>query len=170
MKPNWAPFRVETESRVAPRALSYGDIEGIADRLRAAAFAELQAEAAFLWAADRFTDAPEELRTRWRELAAEERKHLGWLLGRLETLGRTVDEVAVHDRLWYSLVESKDAREFSILMAGAEDRGRKAGERFEQKMREFDPESARIFGQIALEERAHIELARKYFSDEAANE
>jgi hypothetical protein len=49
-------------------------------------------------------------------------------------------------------------------MASAEERGRKAGERFHAQMLQRDPESARIFGKIAEEEVAHIALARKYFA------
>ena len=51
----------------------------------------------------------------------------------------------------------------SGALAGAEERGRRAGERFEEALRERDPETARIFGEIAEEEVAHIQLAWKYF-------
>jgi hypothetical protein len=50
-------------------------------------------------------------------------------------------------------------------MAESEDRGRRAGERFSEAMKQADPESARIFGQIALEERAHIALAERFFPE-----
>ena len=55
----WAPFLVaENQGRGdPPRSLDSPD--GVGDRLRTAAFAEVQARDAFLWAAGFFTDAPE---------------------------------------------------------------------------------------------------------------
>jgi hypothetical protein len=48
-------------------------------------------------------------------------------------------------------------------MAGAEERGRRAGERFFESLKTIDPKTAQIFGQIALEERSHIALAYKFY-------
>ncbi len=163
MKPDWSPFIVETGIKHGPRPLTHQSPEGIADRLRAAAFAEVQAEAAFLWAADHIPDAPEELRNHWRDLAVEERKHRNWLLTRLEELGFTIQERTVSDSLWHKLISCKTAAEFCFLIADAEERGRVAGARFSEKMRSYDPISADIFGKIAEEEVAHIALAKKYF-------
>lgn len=165
-KPSWEPFfMLPREERPAPpRPIETKD--GIGDRLRAAAFAEIQAYYAFLWAADAFSDAPESLRTAWRGLALAEEKHLGWLLQRLEEIGIGVRERGVSDWLWQSLIACKSAREFAVFMASAEERGRRAGARFEQAMIKVDPHSAKIFGQIAREEVEHIQLALTYFPEE----
>ncbi len=50
-------------------------------------------------------------------------------------------------------------------MASAEERGRRAGERFHQALLKKDPITAGIFGKIAEEEVSHIELARKHYPD-----
>lgn len=136
---------------------------GVGDRLRAAAFAEIQAREAFNWAASHFEDAPASLKTAWRGLALAEDKHLGWLLKRLAELGLEIGERAVSDQLWVSLRSCQTAREFALYMASAEERGRRAGERFHQALVGKDPITAEIFRKIAEEEVEHILLAQKYF-------
>lgn len=138
---------------------------GVRDRLRTAAFAEIQAREAFLWAADRFEDVPLELREAWRELADQEDKHLGWLLKRLAELGGSPDEAPVSTRLWQSLRACVSGREFAVLIAKAEERGRAAGDSFRRTLAGRDAESARVFGAIADEEVEHIALAKRYFPD-----
>lgn len=161
--PSWAPFDLETGGARPLPSRAIGTIAGVGDRLRTAAFAELQAREAFHWAADSYSDAAPELKQAWRTLAASEQRHLEWLLARMQSLGVDIRERKVSDQLWISLTDCKSAREFAIYMAEAEDRGRRAGERFAQAMRQADPESARIFGQIAFEEQSHIALAEKFF-------
>ncbi len=163
MHPNWSPFRVVPRPQHADAPRSITTVDGVCDRLRAAAFAEIQAREAFLWAAQTFNDAPPGLTEAWRALAREEDKHLGWLLGRLTELGRTPEDRSVSDQLWASLTACKNAKEFALYMASAEDRGRRAGERFCAQLTHQDPESARIFGTIAHEEIAHIRLAERFF-------
>lgn len=158
---NWEPF--ETCARHAPPPRAVHSPEGIADRLRAAAFAEFQALRAFEWAARVFQDAPEELRAGWLHLAEEEKKHMRWLLERLKELGFSVEERRVSTRLWDSLSRCPDARSFARFMASAEDRGRIAGERFFEAMKKVDPTSAEIFRKIAEEEVKHIQLAERFF-------
>ncbi|MDE2293081.1 MAG: hypothetical protein KGL53_13450, partial [Elusimicrobia bacterium] len=87
MSPDWSPFAVCPPGALPPPVRPVGTPEGVADRLRSAAFAELQAREAFRWAAESFSDAPEELRAQWRALALAEDRHLGWLLGRLAARG-----------------------------------------------------------------------------------
>jgi rubrerythrin len=137
----------------------------VGDRLRAAAFAEIQARDAFLWAAETFEDASPELRAAWKNLATSEQRHLDWLLRRMNELGIPIQERRVSDQLWISLTSCKSARDFALYMASAEERGRRAGERFHAELQTRDPETAQIFGKIAEEEIAHIELARRFFSD-----
>src|SRR4051812_38290229 len=73
---DWSPFAVCAPEEYAPPARGLGGPEGIADRLRTAAFAERQAFAAFLWAAESLPDASEELRAAWRRIGLEEELHL----------------------------------------------------------------------------------------------
>jgi uncharacterized ferritin-like protein (DUF455 family) len=160
---NWAPFRLAPngEHGDVPRSLNGRD--GVGDRLRAAAFAEIQAREAFLWAASHLEDASEDLRRAWRNLASAEQKHLDWLLTRMKELQFEVDERKVSDHLWVSLTSCKTAREFALYMASAEERGRRAGERFHRELLSSDPVTATIFGKIAEEEISHIELAQRFF-------
>lgn len=146
---------------MAPRSLP--GLDGIGDRLRTAAFAEMQAERAFLRAAEIYTDAPAALRSEWLVLAAEERNHMTWLLNRMHELGIAVKERAVSDALWHSLCECKDARAFCHYIADSEERGRRAGQRFRDVLLQTDPETARIFGKIAQEELRHIALSYEYY-------
>lgn len=164
--PDWAPFLVlpREERTKTPRSIATRD--GIGDRLRAAAFAEIQAYYAFLWGAARFTDAPELLRVNWRGLAFAEERHLGWLLKRADELGIDLRERGVSDWLWVSLTNCTTAREFAVFMASAEERGRRAGVRFHEELAKIDPVTAEIFGKIAEEEIEHIRLAEKFFPEE----
>lgn len=163
MKPDWSPFRLSQNpsERIAPRPIT--TLEGVGDRLRSAAWAEIQAREAFLWAARTLTDAPEDLKNAWIKLSIEEEKHMNWLLNRLSELGMRVDERPVSDHLWMSFMNCTTAEQFAVFMANAEERGRKAGVRFFQDLEKRDPITAKIFGTIAEEEIAHIELAQKYF-------
>jgi uncharacterized ferritin-like protein (DUF455 family) len=163
--PDWAPFITSDPGAHADAPRSIDTPAGIGDRLRAAAFAEIQARDAFNWAADHLADAPEPLRQAWRDLARAEDRHLGWLLTRMKDLQIEVAERKVSDQLWRSLVACKTAQEFAIYMANAEERGRKAGVRFHQALLKTDPMSAKIFGTIAEEEVEHIALARRFFPE-----
>jgi len=160
---DWAAFRLAEPGQHADAPRSIHTREGVGDRLRAAAFAEIQARDAFLWAASTFTDAPEGLRVDWRGLASAEERHLQWLLRRLTELGFAPEDRKVSDQLWYSLTSCKTAENFAHFMATAEDRGRRAGERFFEQLRDRDPVSAEIFRKIAEEEIEHIRLAERYY-------
>jgi hypothetical protein len=161
--PSWEPFSVAPsgEKGDIPRALT--TIDGVGDRLRSAAFAEIQARDAFLWAAEHYEDAAPELKKAWVDLAAEENKHLNWLLNRMAELKLEIHGRRVSDQLWLSLTTCPSARDFALYMASAEERGRKAGVRFHEALLATDPVSAQIFGKIAEEEVAHIQLAQKFF-------
>lgn len=160
---DWRPFILAQPGTRSEAPRSIDSSEGVGDRMRAAAFAEIQAREAFLWGAEHFSDAPTELRQAWREFAAVEDRHLNWLLRRMEELGIDVQGRRVSDQLFISLTSCKTARDFALYMANAEERGRRAGERFHQTLLEKDPVTARIFGQIALEEIEHIELAQRFY-------
>ena len=164
MNLDWQPFEIAPPGSSPQSSRSIDSSEGVGDRLRAAAFAEIQARDAFRWAAGKFEDAPPALREAWLSLAVEEEKHMNWLLTRMTELGLDVKARKVSDHLWHSLVSCKTAREFAIYMANAEERGRQAGERFCQSLITKDPVTAQIFGKIAQEEVAHIQLASRFFS------
>ena len=153
---NWEPFNVcdQDEYPPAPRGINAPD--GIGDRLRVAAFAELQAREAFRWAADVLLDASEELRAAWRRIADDENRHFQMLLGRMAELGVRPDARPVSDRLWQSLRGCRNTREFAAYMRTAEERGRAAEESFRRQLLERDPVTSAIFGKIADDEAEHI--------------
>jgi len=156
---DWSPYRLG----VVPKPRSLSTPEGLGDRLRFVAFAERQAYRAFSEAAERFTDAPHELREAWRWIAQEEHKHETWLLKRLAELGQTVEAVPVALDLYLSFERCQSAEEFSRYMSNAEERGRVAGERFGEVLAKTDPETAQLFQRIALEEREHVALTERFF-------
>jgi len=156
---DWSPFAVCAPEEYAPPSRGLGAPEGIADRLRTAAFAERQAFAAFMWAAENLTDASDELRAAWRRIGLEEELHLNLLLGRMAELGVKVADRSVSDRLWRRLILSKTAPEFSALMRDAEARGQAAEESFRRSLAQRDPVTAAIFGRIADDEAEHLAVA-----------
>jgi uncharacterized ferritin-like protein (DUF455 family) len=139
--------------------------EGICDRLRAVAFAELQAHKAFDWAAGYFEDAPKALRIEWKGLALAETRHYTWLMNRLEELGGKPDERPVSNSLWYSIRTCTNARQFAFAVATAEHRGRLAGEKLFKKIKTHDAVSAEIFRKIAEEEVSHVELPLRHYPE-----
>lgn len=169
MQPSWPHFELAAPGAHADAPRSIRTRDGVGDRLRAAAFAEIQARDAFLWAAEHFEEVEPKLKQAWVRLAESEQRHLDWLLARMRELEITIPGRKVSDHLWHSLVSCKTAREFAHYMADAEERGRKAGERFYQSLLETDPQTAEIFRKIAEEEVGHIALAKKFFpaSEEA---
>lgn len=158
---NWAPFAVCDPDAYPPAPRGASTADGLADRLRIAAFAELQAREAFRWAADTLLDATEELRSAWRRIADDEDRHLKMLLGRMAELGVRPDERLVSDRLWRSLRACKGTRDFVAYMKTAEERGRAAEESFRVQFAQRDPVTAAIFGKIADDEAEHIALGAK---------
>ena len=163
-KQMWQRFDV-TQERRGMRMRSFRTPEGICDRLRAVAFAELQARDGFRWAAATFDDAPQELRESWLHLAEEEDKHMRWLLERLEELGGRIDERAVPDSLWLSLSTADSPKDFAWRMMTAEERGMEAGIKLEVVLAPIDKKSADLFARIAEEEAEHIRLANQFFPE-----
>jgi len=160
---DWSPFRLCEPEKRPPRTRAMRTVPGVGDRLRVAAFAEIQAREAFLWAATTFSEASNSLKAAWKGLAQAEDRHLNWLLRRMAEIGTPVEERPVSHELWQSFQSTSSAKDFAVFMASAEERGRIAGERFAHELEEFDPISAKIFGKIAEEEVEHIRLAEKYF-------
>jgi uncharacterized ferritin-like protein (DUF455 family) len=159
---DWSPFVVCAPDERAPSARGMGGPDGLGDRLRTAAFAERQAFAAFVWAAENFSDAPAELRDAWRRIGLEEKKHLDMLLARMKELGVEIAARLVSDRLWRGLSSCATAAEFSALMREAEARGQAAEETFRRVLADRDPITAAIFGKIADDEAEHLALADSF--------
>ena len=157
---DWSPFTVCSPGEKPPYPRSLGTQEGLGDRLRFVAFAEKQAAHAFELAADFYADsvspAVQEI---WRTIAREEDKHLHWLLLRMEELGVDPKERPQSLALWKSFDHCETPQKFAEFMANAEERGRIAGEQFYETLLKIDLSTARLFQQIALEEREHIRLA-----------
>jgi uncharacterized ferritin-like protein (DUF455 family) len=159
---NWAPFAVCEPDAFAAAPRGINTAEGLGDRLRVAAFAELQAREAFRWAADTLLDASIPQRAAWRRIADDEHRHLEMLLGRMAELGVKPDARLVSDRLWRSLRACKTMKEFVAFMKTAEERGRAAEESFRRQFADRDPITAAIFGKIADDEAEHIALAASF--------
>jgi uncharacterized ferritin-like protein (DUF455 family) len=158
---NWEPFFVCEPDEYPPAPRGINAPEGLGDRLRVAAFAEMQAREAFRWAADTLLDADDELRSAWRRIAEDENRHLQMLLGRMAELAVRPDARPVSDRLWRSLRACKNTRDFLVYMRAAEERGRAAEESFRRQLVDRDPVTSAIFGRIADDEAEHIELGAR---------
>jgi uncharacterized ferritin-like protein (DUF455 family) len=158
---NWAPFAVCEPDQFAAAPRGINTAEGLGDRLRVAAFAELQAREAFRWAADTWLDATVPQRAAWRRIADDEHRHLEMLLGRMRELGVKPEARIVSDRLWRSLRACKTTAAFAAYMKTAEERGRAAEESFRRQFAERDPITSAIFGKIADDEAKHIAMAER---------
>jgi rubrerythrin len=156
---DWAPFRICSDEEKPPYPRSLSTPEGLGDRLRFVAFAEKQAHHAFALAAETFEGLPDAARELWRALAAEEKKHLDWLLDRMKALSILPEERPLSLALWKSFDRCDTPREFAVFMANAEERGRVAGEKFFETLKVVDPVTAALFQKIAEEECEHIRLA-----------
>jgi uncharacterized ferritin-like protein (DUF455 family) len=155
----WAPYQIGAGQKVR----SLQTPEGLGDRLRLVAFAERQAFHAFQEAAERFTSAPQGLIEAWRSVAQDELRHESWLIGRLLELGQTIEAVPVSLDLYHSLAACEDPEKFALYVADAENRGKIGAEKFAEVLATRDPVTAKIFAQIALEERHHMALVQQYF-------
>lgn len=156
---DWSPFNVGTPIKTRPM----NTFEGLIDRIRIAAFAERQAYYAFLEAARIFADeVPAELVETWKRIAEEEAKHEGWLLNRLVELKQDVAEIPVSLGLYQSFSKCETARDFAFYISDSEERGRVAGLKFAEFLKVNDPETAKIFSDIAEEEIAHVALAKRF--------
>ncbi|MEA9355624.1 DUF455 family protein [Bacteriovorax sp. PP10] len=156
---DWSPFNIGTPIKTRPM----NTFEGLVDRIRIAAFAERQAYYAFLEAARIFADeVPAELVETWKRIAEEEAKHEGWLLNRLVELKQDVAEMPVSLGLYQSFSKCETARDFALYISDSEERGRIAGLKFAEFLKVNDPETAKIFSDIAEEEIAHVALAKRF--------
>lgn len=162
MQERWKPFRVAER---ADRMRSIGIPEGVGDRIRAVAFAELQARDGFLWGLDRFPEALPELRAYWREFAAMEELHAQLLLDRAAELNVDLSERAVSDTLMRMFVRSDSADLFLYQISTAEERGMEVGTAMIRPIREVDPVSAAVFQRIVDDEVGHVSTARRFLGE-----
>ena len=158
-----APFRICAREERAPKPRGIDSIAGLGDRMRTAAFAELQAIHAFTWAADRFDDAPADLCAAWLEQVDDERRHFALIMDRMGDLGVDPVEKPVSNRLWLSLEICADAREFCLKIAASEERGRAAGDQLATYLADRDPATAAVFRRIADDEVGHVALAERFY-------
>ena len=164
MNLNWNPFRIVNDERSIPKPRKIGTLAGLGDRMRSAAFAELQAVRAFQWAATHYEDASTELKNDWLAVVPEETSHYHSILTRMSELSISIDERPVSLRLWNSLEKCKSAEEFCIYICSAEERGRLAGIRLCNAIKSTDSRTYNIFKSIVLEELSHISIATKHFN------
>jgi uncharacterized ferritin-like protein (DUF455 family) len=160
---NWTPFVLCPPGQRPPRPRDLGQPEGLGDRLRTAAFAEMQAVHAFTWAASRFDDVPAGLLDDWRRQVPQEERHLALILERMAQLGLDPAAVPVSPRIWESVRECETGKKFCLYIASAEERGRQAGIRLCKALENTDPETAAIFQSIVDDELAHVALAATYY-------
>lgn len=157
---DWSPFTIGTPIKTRPM----NTFLGLVDRIRIAAFAERQAYYAFLEAARIFTDeVPKELVENWKRIAEEEAKHEKWLLNRMVELGEDISEMPVSLGLYQSFSKCESAKDFAYYISDSEERGRVAGLKFAEYLKINDPVTSKIFSDIALEEVAHVALAKEFF-------
>jgi uncharacterized ferritin-like protein (DUF455 family) len=160
---DFSPFIICEPGVRPPKPRPMNIPEGLGDRMRTAAFAELQAIAAFRWAAAHFQDVPQALRDDWAAQVPDEIRHYEMIRRRMEELGFKLTERPVSISLWESLQECTTGKEFCIRIASAEERGRRAGIRVVRYLEESDPETAAVFREIVADEVAHVALAKTYF-------
>ena len=160
---DWTPFKLCAPGQRPPRPRDLGLPEGLGDRLRTAAFAEMQAVHAFTWAVSRFDDVPEGLLDDWRRQIPQEEQHLALILQRMTELGLEPGARPVAPLIWESVRECATGKQFCLYIASAEERGRQAGMRLCQALQDTDPETVAIFQSIVDDERAHVALAATYY-------
>jgi uncharacterized ferritin-like protein (DUF455 family) len=161
---DWSPFTICAPGEKAPSTRALTTVEGLGDRLRFVAFAEMQAHHAFAAATTIFQDAPAEVRNLWSQLSIEEEKHLHLLLNRMQELGESPAARPQSLALWNSFDHCKTAADFAKFMSSAEDWGKSSGEKFHQTLLSIDPVTAALFKRIAEEEVEHIRLASMVLS------
>ncbi len=160
---DWKPFVLCTPGQRPARPRDIRLTEGLGDRLRTAAFAELQAVRAFSWAVDRFDDVPEGLADDWRRQIPQEQQHLAMILQRMAELGIEPAGRPVSPRVWESVRDCETGKQFCLYICSAEERGRLAGIQLCQALQETDPKTVAIFQSIVDDEEAHVALAATYY-------
>jgi uncharacterized ferritin-like protein (DUF455 family) len=160
---SWEPFVLIPPGQKSPVPQSMSHRDGLGDRLRIAAFAELQAVRAFSWAAEHFTDVPPSLRDGWERQIPEEKLHFRLIVERMNNLGVRPEQKAVSAQLSEKLYASESAEQFAIEIATAEHKGRLAALRMAEYLKNRDSVTAAVFHRIASDEVSHIQLVMDHF-------
>jgi uncharacterized ferritin-like protein (DUF455 family) len=160
---SWEPFVLCAPGERPPRPRDIALAEGVGDRLRTAAFAELQAVRAFTWAASRFGDVPQGLREDWQRLIAEEERHFSLIMRRMDELGIDPAGRPVWPAIWESVSACESGKQFCLYITNAEERGRQAGLQLCRALRDSDPTTVAVFQSIVDDEQDHVALAARYF-------
>jgi uncharacterized ferritin-like protein (DUF455 family) len=156
----YAPFRPTTGRPDPARGLA--SPEGVADRLRLVAFAELQARDLFTYGLEHFSGkVPQLWLDSWAAFAKVEERHAQMLLDRMLELGVDPGAKTVSDKLSRLCRAAAEPVLFLFLLSSAEERGMDAGFILGEQMRAVDPLSADIFARIAAEEVEHVKMARE---------
>lgn len=159
----WEPFVLCARGERPPRPRAITLSEGLGDRLRTAAFAELQAVRAFGWALSRFDDLPPGLRDDYARLIQQEERHFALIMDRMAELGVNPAERPVWPAIWESVGKCDTGEQFCHYIANAEERGRQAGIQLCRALRDSDPKTAAIFQSIVDEEEEHVALVAAYY-------
>jgi uncharacterized ferritin-like protein (DUF455 family) len=155
----YSPFRTTSGKPDLIRPLSAP--EGVADRLRVVAFAELQARDLFRYGCERFKGlAPSHWLAEWERFSIVEDRHAQMLLTRMAEIGVEAGARSVSDKLSRLCRNTDDPVLFLFLLSSAEERGMESGMVLAEQMQKFDAVSSAIFAQIASEEVEHVESAR----------
>ncbi|MBN2715406.1 MAG: ferritin-like domain-containing protein [Deltaproteobacteria bacterium] len=159
----WEPFVLAAPDQKVPFPKPMSHTEGLGDRLRIAAFAELQAVRAFGWAAEHFRDVSMEVINGWERQIPEEKLHFRLIMERMNNLGIQPHQKPVSAQLSETLYQCQTGKAFAIEIATAEHRGRLAALKMAAYLENRDPVTARVFLRIARDEVAHVQLVIDHF-------
>jgi uncharacterized ferritin-like protein (DUF455 family) len=160
---SWEPFVLTPPDQPPPVPQPISHRDGLGDRLRIAAFAELQAVLAFSWAAEHFKDVPLSLIEGWQRQIPEEKLHFRLLMERMSNLGVRPEQKAVSARLSEKLYTCESGKQFAIEIATAEHKGRLAALRIAEYLQDRDSVTTSVFLRIAYDEVSHIQLVTDHF-------
>lgn len=161
---SWEPFVLAPPDEKAPFPKPMSHREGLGDRLRIAAFAELQAVRAFGWATENFADVSPKVIEGWQLQIPEEKFHFRLIMERMAHLGVHAHQKPVSASLSESLYACQTGREFAVKIATAEHKGRLAALKMAAYLENRDPVTAQVFLRIAHDELAHVQLVIDNFN------
>ncbi|MBN2526782.1 MAG: ferritin-like domain-containing protein [Deltaproteobacteria bacterium] len=160
---SWEPFVLAPPDHKAPFPQPMSHRDGLGDRLRIAAFAELQAVRAFGWASEHFTDVPATIIEGWQRQIPEEKLHFRLIVERMIRLGILPQKKTVSANLSETLYSCQSGKDFAIQIATAEHKGRLAALKMADYLQHRDPVTAQVFLRIARDEVAHVQLVMDHF-------
>jgi uncharacterized ferritin-like protein (DUF455 family) len=160
---SWEPFVLSSPEQKLPFPQPMSHRDGLGDRLRIAAFAELQAVRAFGWASEHFKDVPISLIEGWERQIPEEKLHFRLIMERMSNLGVRPEKKPVSAKLSETLFTCETGEKFAIEIATAEHKGRLAALKMADYLQDRDPVTTRVFLRIARDEMSHVQLVMDHF-------